>query len=617
MRLIILALLASIVAPAAAETPRPNILWLTSEDNGPHLGCYGDTYATTPNLDALAARGMIYHHAWSSAPVCAPARTAIITGVSPTSLGAEHMRSMVPLPATMRLFPQLLRQAGYYCTNNSKEDYNVEKPGRVWDESSPRAHWRKRNAGQPFFAVFNQTVTHESQIRKRPHEPKHDPAKVRVPAYHPDTPEVRADWAQYYDKLTEMDALAGGILRQLEADGLADDTIVFYYGDHGPGMPRCKRSPLNSGLRVPLIVYIPPKFRHLASKNYVPGAGTDRLVRFEDFAPTVLSLAGISAPDWMQGRAFLGPFEAPPNQWLYGFRGRMDERYDLVRSMTDGRYVYVRNFMPHLPAGQHNAYMFETPTTQVWKKLFDEGRLTREQSLYWERRAPEELYDLQKDLDEVRNLAASPEHREILERMRATLRKHLLDVRDIGFLPENEIHSRSGSASPYEVGHDAAQYPLQQILTMAELASSREPGALPQLCAALGPAGHSDSAVRWWAVVGVLIRGQTAVDTCRTELGVALKDASPWVRITAAQALAGTGNPAELDAALGVLLEAADLTTTDVYTAIFALNAIDALGEKSAAIRPKLASLPRTAPSVPQRVNTGIPKLLDFVLAPP
>src|SRR3954462_3596700 len=218
------------VAAGAQDGPaRPNILWITSEDNGPSLGCYGDTYATTPILDALAARGVIYMHCWSNAPVCAPARTAIISGVYPSSTGSGHMRSAVP--PVMRMYPQILREAGYYCTNNSKEDYNLEKPGKVWDESSARAHWKNRRPGQAFFAVFNHLVSHESQIRKRPHTPVHDPAKVRVPAYHPDTPEVRQDWAQYYDKLPEMDALAGGNLRELADAGLADDTIVFYYGD--------------------------------------------------------------------------------------------------------------------------------------------------------------------------------------------------------------------------------------------------------------------------------------------------------------------------------------------------------------------------------------------------
>src|SRR5262245_54088210 len=317
----------------SSEPARPNILWITSEDNGPQLGCYGDRFATTPNLDRLAARGMVYLKCWSNAPVCAPARTTIITGLYPTSTGSEHMRSMVRLPAGTKLYPQLLRDAGYYCTNNAKEDYNLEQTGQVWDESSNKAHWKNRAAGQPFFAVFNILVTHESQIRSRPHQPVHDPSQVRVPRYHPDTPEVRQDWAQYYDKLTEMDAIAGARVREIEDAGLADDTIIFYYGDHGPGMPRCKRWPYDSGLHVPLIVHVPAKFRSLAPREYMPGGNSDRLVSFVDLAPTLLSLVGVEPLDYLQGGAFMGRFEAPAREFVHGFRGRMDERYDLVRTV--------------------------------------------------------------------------------------------------------------------------------------------------------------------------------------------------------------------------------------------------------------------------------------------
>ena len=265
-----IALLAAF-ACASANAAQPNILWLSSEDNGPQLGIYGDEYADTPNLDDLGSKGMIYRHAWSTAPVCAPARTTIISGMYPPSLGAQHMRSMTRLPASMRMFPQYLRDAGYYASNNAKEDYNLEKPGKVWDESGGKAHWRKRAPGQPFFSVFNFTVTHESRIRRRPHVPVHDPARAPVPAYHPDTEESRADWAQYYDKVSEMDALAGRVLAELREDGLEEETIVLYWADHGPGMPRGKRWTYNSGLHVPLILYIPERFKQLRPPEYAAG----------------------------------------------------------------------------------------------------------------------------------------------------------------------------------------------------------------------------------------------------------------------------------------------------------------------------------------------------------
>ena len=246
----------------AAE--RPNILWISSEDHGVQMGCYGDANASTPHVDRLASRGLRYTQVWSCAPVCAPARTTLISGLYATSTGSENMRSLVPYPAGKKMFPSYLREAGYYCVNHTKEDYNLEKPGVVWDNSSRTAHYRGRAAGQPFFAVFNSEKSHESKIRTPNRKLIHDPAKVRVPAYHPDTPEVRRDWARYYDTVSEADADAGALLAELESQGLAGDTIVFFWADHGSGMPRNKRSPLQSGLHVPLIVYFPENWRHLA-----------------------------------------------------------------------------------------------------------------------------------------------------------------------------------------------------------------------------------------------------------------------------------------------------------------------------------------------------------------
>ena len=455
----------------SVATAQPNILWISSEDNGPHLGAYGDSYASTPNLDGLGRKGMIYRNAWSTAPVCAPARTTIISGMYPPSTGSQHMRSLTRLPAGMKMFPQYLREAGYYVSNNAKEDYNLEKPGQVWDESGRQAHWRKRAADQPFFAVFNFTVTHESQIRKRPHEAVHDPAEVRVPAYHPDTPESRQDWAQYHDKISEMDSMAGAVLAQLRADGLEEDTIVFYWADHGPGMPRGKRWTYNSGLNVPMILHVPKKFKDLQPAEYAEGGESERLVGFVDLAPTVLSLAGIRPPAHFQGHAFAGEFETPPPPYAYAFRGRMDERYDMVRSVRDERYIYIRNFMPHRIYGQFIRYMFQTPTTAVWHRLYQQGKLKAPRTHFWETKPSEELYDLDSDPDETRNLADSPAHRGVLERLRAARREWSLAIRDLGFLPESAIHGRAGGDAPHTMGSDPARYPMDRIMHMAELAS--------------------------------------------------------------------------------------------------------------------------------------------------
>lgn len=608
---------------AQAQGPqRPNILWLTSEDHGPHLGCYGDALARTPSVDALAARGMRFLRAWSGCPVCAPARTAIISGMYPSSLGAEHMRSMVPMPAGTKMYPQLLREAGYYCTNNSKEDYNLVKPGLVWDDSSPQAHWKNRRPGQPFFAIFNSTKSHESQIRTRPHQAITDPLRVRVPAYHPDTPEVRQDWAQYYDKVSEADADAGRRLAELAEAGLAEETIVFYYADHGSGMPRSKRWPCDSGLHVPLVVYFPQKWRHLAPRDYAPGTASPRLVHFVDLAPTVLSLAGLPPPAWMQGQAFAGPYQQPPHEYLFGSRGRMDERNDLVRSVTDGRYVYLRNFMPHLSQGQHVSYQFETPTTRIWRSWFDAGRTNEAQSIFWRvPKPPEELYDLENDPDEVHNLVSSPEHQRVLRRLRGVLRDHLLHIRDVGFLPEGEMHARSAGSSPFDMARDDQRYPLGQILAMAEMASSLEEAVTPELIAALG---DGDSAVRYWAALGLLMRGRSAVSAAHGALRTALDDPSPYVRTVAAEALGRFGPPEDLPRVRKLLETLAPPDKNGVFVSMSALWAIEALGEKAQPLAPFLRTMPQYGPSPDPRFNEYVPRLvatlgqkLGFDPAPP
>jgi uncharacterized sulfatase len=580
----------------AADTP--NILWLTSEDHGPHLGCYGDQLATTPNLDAFAANGMMYTNAIASAPVCAPARTAIITGMYPPSLGAEHMRSLVRLPANFRMAPQFLREVGYYATNNSKEDYNVEKPGRVWDESSRTAHWKNRAKGQPFFAVFNHTITHESQLRNSIAEEhaKHDPARVRVPAYHPDTKEVRSDWARYYDRIAMMDAEAGAKLNELADAGLANDTIVFFYSDHGSGMPRSKRSLKNSGLHVPLIVYFPDRWRHLAPKDYRPGGTSARLISFIDLAPTLLSLAGVEPPQWMQGRAFAGQYETEEPEFSFAFRGRMDERYDMVRAVRSKRFFYVRNYMPHRPEGQHVNYMFQTRTTRVWNELYRDGKLDEAQAAYWKPRAVEELYDLESDPDEVRNLADSGEHSEVLGQMRRAHRDWSARIRDVGYLHEWEVQKRSRGSTPYEIGQNPDRYNFEAIFSAAELAMSLDPSHSRELSEL---AGHDDSGVRYWAALGLLARGKAGFDIAREQLLRALEDPSPVVRITAAEAVGRHGSEDDAAHALNVLLEYADPSQAPTLI-LAAWNAIDYLdgraGQGASKIR-ALSPIPEQQPT--------------------
>lgn len=592
----------------------PNILWISSEDHGPEMGCYGDKFAVTPNVDQLASRGLRYQTCWSNAPVCAPARTTIITGMYPPSLGAEHMRSMVKMPEGTRLFPSYLREQGYYCTNNSKEDYNVSVDEKVWDVSSNKAHYKNRlNADQPFFAVFNSTLSHESAIRKFKGEPEHDVNKVRVPAYHPDTPTSRRDWAIYYDSVTRADEVAGKHLKELEEAGLADSTIVFYWGDHGSGMPRSKRWPCNSGLHVPLIVYIPEAFADLRPSDYEVGGVSTRPVSFVDFAPTMLSLAGIRPKPWMQGHAFLGPYAGSLHGFAYGFRGRMDERLDLVRSVTDGRFVYVRNYMPHRAQGQHVAYQFETPATAEWRALYEAGKTNEAQSIFWQTpKAAEELYDLSSDPDEVTNLAGVDAYQDTLEKLRILQQIKAKEIKDLGFIPEGMRFDLAGETAFYDWAREPGNYPFLEVFLAAERASRVEQFDADQMLPFIN---SSNRIVRYWGVMGMLMRGAEAVEKHLDVVAKAMEDESPYVALVAARALATFGNEQQRSAAIEYLFEHADWKKNDVFVSIVALDSLNSIHDQLEGYRARIDGLSDKGVSPDGRYDSYVPRLIESLKA--
>ena len=584
---------------AADEAVRPNILWISSEDNGPQLGCYGDTFATTPNIDRLANQSIRYTHCWSNAPVCAPARTTIITGMWPTSLGAQHMRSEVKLPPGMQLFPQLLRQAGYYCTNNSKEDYNVIKPGKVWDESSNKAHWRGRQTKQPFFAVFNFQTTHESQIRKRPHQAKHDAAKVTIPPYHPDLPEVRRDWAQYYDKLEEMDAQVGDLLKQLEDDNLVKDTIIVYFGDHGSGMPRSKRWLYQSGLHVPLLIHIPEKFKALATGGHANGTTSAELVGFIDLAPTMLSLAGVAIPDYSQGRALLGPGRKAEPEYMVAFRDRMDERYDCSRAIRDQRYLYVRNWLPYRPQGQFLEYMFETPTTVAWKKAFDQGKTDSAQSFFWKPKPTEELYDIQNDPYQIHNLVNDNQASEALATMRTRLQQWTMRTGDLGLLHEGEFHRLAQGGSPREVGLNSEVYPIADIFAAADLAvrSAQSENELQPLLQS------SDPHIRYWGLHGLLtLASRDQKVSIKPVVGM-LQDSSPINAALAADIVGRYGTVSQRAIALKRLTEIVSASDGDYFARLQALLSLDFVEANPGELDSILKAIPTASGNLPGRYS--------------
>lgn len=611
---------ASPAPPQAAAAARPNILWLTAEDISPNLGCYGDAYAATPNLDRFAAQAVRYTRAFGITGVCAPNRSCLVTGVFPNRLGSQGMRSTTTLPAEVKCFGEFLREAGYHCSNNAKTDYNFAVPEGAWDENGRKGHWRNRKPGQPFFAVFNHEVCHESQIRA-PEEKyrentarlapgqRHDPAKAPVPPFHPDTPEVRRDWARYHDNIAAMDCQVGDKLAELEEAGLAEDTIVFFFGDNGAGLPGMKKWIWEGGLRVPLLVRFPKKWQHLAPA--APGGTTDRLVSFVDFAPTVLSLCGVALPPHLQGVAFLGGQAGPPRDYVHAIRDRMAERFDLVRVVRDRRYQYHRNFMPHLGWSQFVSYTEEMPTMKAWRRLAASGGLSGPPARYFAESKPvEELYDNETDPHQLANLAADPEHRETLERLRAECVRWMKATGDLGLLPEHEMRARSAGVTPWEAAADPEKNPLEALLAAADLANARDPGNAGRLAALLQ---SGDAALRWWGALGLVALGGEA-KPAEAALREAMADASPSVRIAAAEAVGNLGDHA---AALPELARALGHEAPLVRLA--AINVLDRFGGRAKPALPAILAagcegkdpvadyLNRMVAYVPARLEAGAP----------
>ncbi|MDP6448117.1 MAG: sulfatase-like hydrolase/transferase, partial [Pirellulaceae bacterium] len=476
----------------------------------------------------------------------------IITGMYQTTLGTHHMRGQTRLPSFVRPFPQLLRQAGYYCSNNSKQDYQFKTPPGVWDESSGKAHWRRRpRKDQPFFAVFNFTGCHESgiaseakyrkvtgQLTKRQRQ---DPqALTTFPPYYPETPAAREDWKRNYELITAMDAWAGGLIDQLKEDGLYDNTIIFYWSDHGVGLPRAKRWLYDSGVHVPLMVRIPAEYRGKLTPT--PGRAIDRLVSSIDFGPTVLSLAGIKTPQVMQGRPFLGESAGEPRRFVFGARDRMDERYDIIRMARDKRYKYIRNYEPLKTYYQYMNTPEKGATMRDLRRLHDAGKLPPIANRYFARNKPvEELYDTRNDPHELNNLADDPAHRDALIRLREAHLKWVTRTRDLGLIAEPLLVAREKTIGHrygvlrQEDGDDLSV----RVARMAVAASAGE-SALKDLLQALD---DPDAAVRYWGAVGLGNIGGPA-RSASTRLTAALDDESAVVRVAAARALLRSGDRA-------------------------------------------------------------------------
>ncbi|MGF1638394.1 MAG: sulfatase-like hydrolase/transferase [Cyclobacteriaceae bacterium] len=565
------------------DLPLPNILWLTSEDNSPFAGCYGDEFATTPNMDKLAANGFLYTHAYANAPVCAPARNTIITGVYANSGGHENMRSSYDKSDLVKLYPEYLRAAGYYCTNSQKEDFNInpDQTQSIWDEIGKNAHYKNRPEGKPFFAIFNSTVCHESSIHSTipSDQLRHRPEEVQLPPYHPETPEMRHDWAQYYDKVEDMDTWMGEMLTELEESGEAENTIVFYYGDHGGVLGRSKRFVYETGTRVPFIVYIPEKYKHLYPAEK-PGMEVNRLVSFVDLMPTLLSLIGENIPEYLQGHAFLGKQKTSDPEYVHMFRGRMDERYDLSRAVRDHKYRYIKNYMPFRIYGQYIDYLWRAPSMRSWEAAYKAGECNETQSAFWNTKPVEELYDTENDPWEVHNLASDPQYKEVLARLRQANKDWMLAINDAGFIPEAELIDRTENTAAFDYMR-SGEVSVSSLIDAAEEASKPD-ADVQKLISFLQ---SDDAAIRYWGATGLLIQGENA-RSAMTELKAATNDSSVNVAIVAAEASYKLG---EKNIGLNALLSS--LQSPNSHARAHALNAIDNVENESEEVQQAVINL--------------------------
>ena len=544
-------LLLLLIGSAAMAHQKPNILWVTIEDTSPQfIGCYGNKDARTPVIDQLASEGVRFTNAFSTGTVCSPSRSCIITGVKTYKTGTGNHRSNYPIPEFIKGFPYYLQQAGYYTTNNSKTDYNVANAGKftkeAWNESSGKAGWEDRKPGQPFFAVFNFTDSHQSRtmtesyswylknvIDALPEKDRIGDNEFEMPPIYNNSPEMRRHFARVYNSIKLTDNKIGELLAKLEKDHLKDSTIIFFYGDHGEGIPRGKTNGINLGYRVPFVIWFPELYKHLSPWG-TSGVVTDELIDFEDLAPTLISLAGAKVPDYLKGRILIGKDRSKPTDHLVLSADRSDNGIDLVRSVTNGKYMYSRNFMPFMPEARFIRYMEIGEIKQQMRKDLAENKLNPLQKSLFEDRPAEFLYDIENDIWETKNLANDPAYRSVLKKMRGQMKTEILRSRDVLLLPEYEIGLISETTTPYEYRLTNQNYPVAEIYKAASLSGFRGKDIADQQIKLLSSA---NKIVRYWAILG--LRSQSPVDLKPFSASIirAMNDSYPPVAITASAIL--------------------------------------------------------------------------------
>jgi arylsulfatase A-like enzyme len=552
----------------------PNIVWLTSEDNGVHyMKMYDEGGVATPNIEALADQGLTFTHAFSNAAVCSAARSTIISGCYGPRLASHYHRRQqkVPMPADLNMYPYYLKQAGYYTANNYKEDYNIFMSDSVWNDSSKKAHWRNRAEGQPFFYIQNFGVTHESRV----HFPTEDVEnvktnypmeEVKVQPNHPNTPLFKYTNARYRDKISQMDAQVGQVIKDLDADGLLENTFIFYYGDHGGVLPGSKGYLYETGVHVPMVVYVPEKYKHLVA--FEKGSKVDGFVSFVDLAPTVLRLAGIELPDEMDGKAFLGKgikaSEVNNRNTTYSYADRFDEKYDMVRAIRKGKYKYIRSYQPFNYDGLMNNYRYKQQAYIEWKDLYEQGKLNKVQSAFFEAKDPEMLFNVEEDNYETVNLSHLDKYADVLKEMRILYNQKEENLCDLSFYPEFYLKDVAFD-NPVQFGvkhkNDLIRYKTIADLQILPFADAKD-GIEKAL-------KSGDVWDRYWALIVCSSFGQEAKIFAANIQKIAAEDDERINRVRAAEFL-GITKLAHPDT---VMLDAL-YSTTDETEALLILNSM-------------------------------------------
>lgn len=585
---------------ADKKDERPNILWLTFEDTSAYeFGCYGNNEVHTPNTDSLAACGIQFMNAWSVAPQSSAARSSLITGCYATTYGMDVHPVAYDTPADI-FFPQKLREAGYYCTNNNKTHYNSTTDNKIcWDECDNRASYNsiKRQKDQPFFAVFNTVTSHMGRIRTFHTDGRRDytqegiyPALLSLPSYVPDLPEMRSDYAGHLEAVQDVDTWLGFYLKDLKEKGLDENTIIFFFSDHGGCLPRGKGYLYESGLKVPLIAYFPPKWQHLA--NNMVGKETD-LVNFTDLGPTVLSLAGVKPPKHMHGKALYGKFaDKNKRDVQFALAANQLHHFMPVRAATDGRFKYIRSYIPYRQFALRNYYQWGMPSNKAWDKLVLGGQNTNpDWKQTFEAHSAEMLFDLEKDPDELHDLSGIPEYADVLAKMRRALSGHIRTTNDLGFfLPD----SRTGHILYEKVRQE--KYPLDDLYLLVETAGTATPASLPLLEKAIvSPLPE----MRFWGVVGYAkLAREKQIKTCPQALLALLQDTNAYIASEAAYAVSYLGKADE-----GVARLVTPLLDKDRKIGYSSLECLSLDSEMRDYIRPFVPELKKAAETLPRLEN--------------